>query len=106
MTPESSTSRARRSSFHAGPRPAEILHLVLARTPGHRRHKGLSIFLYKFDFDAAGNLTGRNDVKVGKIEHKMGIHGSATRVMVFAPTGRPGAICWATKATACASCSS
>ncbi|MEC7949491.1 MAG: acyl-CoA dehydrogenase [Myxococcota bacterium] len=62
-----------------------IVHLVLARTPGAPAGtKGLSIFLVpKFDFDAAGNLTGRNDVKVGKIEHKMGIHGSATCVMVF-----------------------
>jgi alkylation response protein AidB-like acyl-CoA dehydrogenase len=62
-----------------------IVHLVLARTPGAPEGtKGLSIFLVpKYDFDAAGALTDRNDVKVGKIEHKMGIHGSATCVMVF-----------------------
>jgi alkylation response protein AidB-like acyl-CoA dehydrogenase len=62
-----------------------VVHLVLARTPGAPAGtKGLSIFLVpKFDFDADGNLTDRNDVKVGKIEHKMGIHGSATCVMVF-----------------------
>lgn len=62
-----------------------VVHLVLARTPGAPEGtKGLSIFLVpKFDFDAEGGLKDRNDVKVGKIEHKMGIHGSATCVMVF-----------------------
>ena len=64
---------------------SNIAHLVLARTPdAPAGTRGLSIFLVpKFDFDAEGNLTDRNDVRVGKIEHKMGIHGSATCVMVF-----------------------
>ena len=62
-----------------------IIHLVLARTPGAPAGtRGLSIFLVpRTDFDETGALTTRNDVKVGKIEHKMGIHGSATCVMVF-----------------------
>jgi len=62
-----------------------IIHLVLARTPGSPEGtKGLSIFLVpKFEFDAAGNLGRRNGAYVGKIEHKMGIHGSPTCVVQF-----------------------
>ena len=57
-----------------------IMHLVLARTPGSPAGtKGLSLFLVpKFEFDAAGVVGARNGAKVVGIEHKMGIHGSAT----------------------------
>jgi alkylation response protein AidB-like acyl-CoA dehydrogenase len=57
-----------------------IVHLVLARTPGAPEGtKGLSLFLVpKFMFDAEGNLGERNGAKVVGIEHKMGINGSAT----------------------------
>ncbi|MCB9778179.1 MAG: acyl-CoA dehydrogenase [Alphaproteobacteria bacterium] len=60
-----------------------IIHLVLARTPGAPAGtKGISIFLVpKFLFDADGNLGERNGAKVEKIEEKMGIHGSATCVI-------------------------
>lgn len=57
-----------------------IIHLVLARTPGAPEGtKGLSLFLVpKFMFDAEGNSGARNGAKVVGIEHKMGINGSAT----------------------------
>jgi alkylation response protein AidB-like acyl-CoA dehydrogenase len=57
-----------------------IIHLVLARTPGSPAGtKGLSLFLVpKFMFDADGKLGERNGAKVVGIEHKMGINGSST----------------------------
>ena len=57
-----------------------IMHLVLARTPGSPEGtKGLSLFLVpKFMFDVEGNVGARNGAKVVGIEHKMGINGSAT----------------------------
>ncbi len=62
---------------------SNIIHLVLARTPGAPAGtKGLSIFLVpKFMYDAEGNLGERNGAFVEKIEEKMGIHGSATTVL-------------------------
>jgi alkylation response protein AidB-like acyl-CoA dehydrogenase len=62
-----------------------IIHLVLARTPGSPEGtKGLSLFLVpKFEFDAEGNLGARNGAKVVGIEHKMGINGSATCVLAL-----------------------
>ncbi len=64
-----------------------IVHLVLARPVGIEGGgggpgtKGLSLFLVpKHDFDpATGELTGRrNGVYVTGLEHKMGLHASAT----------------------------
>ncbi|MGY4103639.1 acyl-CoA dehydrogenase [Nocardia sp. R16R-3T] len=63
-----------------------ILHLVLARPVGVEGvggpgTKGLSLFLVpKYDFDpVTGELTGRrNGVRVTGLEHKMGLHASAT----------------------------
>lgn len=57
-----------------------IVHMVLARTPGAPEGtKGLSIFIVpKFLVDDEGNLGERNGAKVVGIEHKMGINGSAT----------------------------
>jgi len=62
-----------------------IVHLVLAKLPdAPPGTKGISLFVVpKFLSDAEGNLTERNAVSCGSIEHKMGIHGSATCVMNF-----------------------
>jgi len=57
-----------------------VVHLVLARTPGSPSGtKGLSLFMVpKFEFDSAGNLGRRNGAQVVSLEHKMGIHGNST----------------------------
>jgi alkylation response protein AidB-like acyl-CoA dehydrogenase len=57
-----------------------ILHVILARTPGAPSGtKGLSIFLCpKFLFAADGTIGERNGAVVTGIEEKMGIHGSPT----------------------------
>ncbi len=62
-----------------------IIHLVLARTPGSPEGtKGLSLFLVpKYEFDAEGAVGERNGAKVVGIEHKMGINGSATCVLAL-----------------------
>ena len=62
-----------------------IVHLVLARLPGAPAgSKGISLFAVpKFRVDRAGNMGERNQVRCGALEHKMGIHGSATCVMNF-----------------------
>jgi alkylation response protein AidB-like acyl-CoA dehydrogenase len=62
-----------------------IVHLVLARTPGAPEGvKGISLFLVpKFLPNADGSPGARNDVKCVSIEHKMGIHASPTCVMVY-----------------------
>ncbi len=63
-----------------------IIHFVLARTPGAPAGtKGLSLFLVpKFMFDEkTGALGERNGAKVVGIEHKMGIHGSSTCVLAL-----------------------
>lgn len=61
-----------------------IVHLVLARTPGAPEGtKGLSLFMApKFCFDKESlELGERNGAHVLRIEHKMGINGSATCVL-------------------------
>ncbi len=63
-----------------------ILHLVLAKLPdAPAGSRGISLFLVpKFLLDAEGNKTEqRNQLQCGSVEHKMGIHGSATCVMNF-----------------------
>jgi alkylation response protein AidB-like acyl-CoA dehydrogenase len=62
-----------------------IVHLVLARTPdAPAGSRGISLFIVpKFLPDAAGEPGVRNAVASGSIEHKMGIHGSATNVMNY-----------------------
>ena len=62
-----------------------IIHLVLARTPGAAPgSRGLSLFLVpKFLPDSQGNQGARNDMQVLSIEHKMGIHCSPTCVMSY-----------------------
>jgi butyryl-CoA dehydrogenase len=62
-----------------------IVHLVLARTPDAPEGvKGISLFIVpKFLFDAGGRIGQRNDVYCASIEHKLGIHGSPTCVLLF-----------------------
>ena len=62
-----------------------IVHLVLARTPGAPEGvKGISLFVVpKFLVDADGNVGKPNDVRCVSIEHKLGIHGSPTAVLAF-----------------------
>ncbi len=66
-----------------------IIHLVLARTPGAPEGtRGLSLFMVpKIRFDAQGNLTGANDVHPVALEHKMGIKGSPTVQLSFGGSG-------------------
>ncbi len=61
----------------------QIIHLVLARTPGAPPGtKGISMFLVpKFLLNADGSIGEKNDVSCVSIEHKLGIHGSPTCVM-------------------------
>ncbi len=60
--------------------PANLVHVVLARPdPTKLGTKGLSLFIVpKFWVEADGSLGERNGVFVTKVEHKMGIKGSAT----------------------------
>jgi alkylation response protein AidB-like acyl-CoA dehydrogenase len=62
-----------------------IVHFVLARLPGAPAGtRGLSLFLApKFLVNADGSLGRRNDLRCAGIEHKLGIHGSPTCVMVY-----------------------
>jgi len=62
-----------------------IIHLVLAKAPGGGEGtKGISLFIVpKFLVNPDGSLGARNSLSVGKIEHKMGIHGNATCVMNY-----------------------
>ena len=71
-----------------------IIHLVLARLPDAPPGvKGISLFLCpKFLVKADGSLGERNDLVCASIEHKLGIHGSATAVMAFGEG--PGAFGW------------
>ncbi|MDC0147810.1 acyl-CoA dehydrogenase [Alphaproteobacteria bacterium] len=71
-----------------------IIHLVLARTPGAPEGtKGISLFLVpKFFVEDDGSLGQRNDAKCIGLEEKMGIHASPTCVMAFGEEG--GATGW------------
>lgn len=62
-----------------------IIHLVLAKLPdAPAGSRGISLFLVpKIIVDDNGQLGERNGVSCGSIEHKMGIHASATCVMNF-----------------------
>ncbi|MEQ8200385.1 MAG: acyl-CoA dehydrogenase [Syntrophomonadaceae bacterium] len=62
-----------------------IIHMVLARVEGARDGTaGLSLFAVpKYRFDDQGNITEWNDVTTVGIEHKMGLHGSATCSLAY-----------------------
>jgi len=62
-----------------------IIHLVLAKLPdAPDGPRGISLFLVpKFHVNDDESLGERNQVSCGSIEHKMGIHASATCVMNF-----------------------
>jgi len=65
------------------------IHLVLAKTPGAAEGtKGISLFVVpRFKIKDDGSLDGSNNVVCSKIEHKMGIHASATCEMQFGTDG-------------------
>ena len=62
-----------------------IIHLVLARTPGAQKgSKGISIFIVpKFRLEDNSS----NNVTIAGIEHKMGINGSSTCSIAFGANG-------------------
>ncbi len=64
---------------------ANIIHLVLARTPGAPEGtRGISLFIVpKFHVAADGSLGGRNDLRCAGLEHKLGINASPTCMMSF-----------------------
>jgi alkylation response protein AidB-like acyl-CoA dehydrogenase len=66
-----------------------IVHLVLARTPGAPEGtRGISLFLVpKYRLDADGNPTIDNGVRCRSIEHKLGLHNSPTCVMAYGEDG-------------------
>ncbi|MEY3719727.1 MAG: hypothetical protein RL618_246 [Pseudomonadota bacterium] len=66
-----------------------IIHLVLARTPGAPEGvKGISLFIVpKFLVNADGSLGERNDVHCVSIEHKLGIKASPTAVLQYGDHG-------------------
>lgn len=63
----------------------QIVHLVLARTPGAPvGTKGISCFIVpKFLVNDDGSLGERNGVQTLSLEHKLGIHGSPTCVLSY-----------------------
>jgi alkylation response protein AidB-like acyl-CoA dehydrogenase len=65
------------------------IHLVLARTPkGAEGTKGISLFVVpRFKINADGSVGASNNVVCSKIEHKMGIHASATCELQFGTDG-------------------
>lgn len=67
-----------------------IIHLVLARTPGSPEgSRGLSLFLVpKFHVGEDGSLGEANDVACLSIEKKLGQHGAPTCVMQYGENGR------------------
>jgi alkylation response protein AidB-like acyl-CoA dehydrogenase len=64
---------------------SNIIHLVLAKTPGAPDStKGISLFVVpKFLVNDDGSIGARNAVTCGSIEHKMGIHANSTCVMNY-----------------------
>ena len=76
-----------------------IVHLVLARTPGAPAGvKGLSLFIVPKYLVLENGATGdRNDVVLGGLNHKMGYRGTTNTILNFGdgvhrPYGRPGAV--------------
>jgi 3-(methylsulfanyl)propanoyl-CoA dehydrogenase len=71
-----------------------IIHMVLARLPNAPPgSRGISLFLVpKFLPDETGGPGERNDIRVLRLEEKLGIHASPTCVLSFGEDG--GAIGW------------
>lgn len=65
------------------------IHLALARTPGGEAGtKGISLFVVpRFKINDDGSMGASNNVICSKIEHKMGIHASATCELQFGTDG-------------------
>ncbi|MDP6791603.1 MAG: acyl-CoA dehydrogenase [Arenicellales bacterium] len=68
---------------------SNIIHLVLARTPGAPAGiKGISLFIVpKFIPSEDGEPGKRNDVYCVSLEHKLGIHASPTAVLSYGDNG-------------------
>jgi alkylation response protein AidB-like acyl-CoA dehydrogenase len=66
-----------------------IIHLVLARLPdAPEGTRGISLFVVpKFLVNVDGSLGERNDAYAVSLEHKLGIHASATCTMSFGDNG-------------------
>ncbi|MBI3454119.1 MAG: acyl-CoA dehydrogenase, partial [Rhodospirillales bacterium] len=66
-----------------------IIHLVLARTPGAPAgSKGISLFVVpKFQVGPDGQMGPRNDLRCVSLEHKLGINASPTCVMAYGDNG-------------------
>ena len=64
---------------------ANICHLVLARLPdGAAGTRGISLFMVpKFLPNPDGSPGARNGLRVARLEHKLGLHGSPTAEMLF-----------------------
>ena len=64
---------------------ANIVHLVLARTPGAPKgSRGISLFVVpKHHVGGDGSPGARNDLRCVSIEHKLGIHASPTCAMSY-----------------------
>lgn len=62
-----------------------VIHLVLAKAPGGGEGtRGISLFIVpKRLIGADGQLAAQNNLSVGHLEEKMGIHGNATCVMDY-----------------------
>ena len=62
-----------------------IVHIVIARIPGSPEgSRGISLFIVpKFNVTETGDVSERNAVTCGSIEHKMGINANATCVINF-----------------------
>jgi alkylation response protein AidB-like acyl-CoA dehydrogenase len=76
-----------------------IVHLVLAKTPGGPAGvKGISLFIVpKYLVDDNGHRSTRNAVVLGGLNHKMGSRGTTNALLNFGdesitPEGRPGAV--------------
>jgi alkylation response protein AidB-like acyl-CoA dehydrogenase len=69
---------------------ANIVHLVLARTPGAPAgSRGISLFVVpKHRLNADGTPGERNDLRAVSLEHKLGIHASPTCVMSYGDNDR------------------
>ncbi|TAL35929.1 MAG: acyl-CoA dehydrogenase [Alphaproteobacteria bacterium] len=66
-----------------------IIHLVLARIDGlPEGNEGLGLFIVpKFLVNKDGSLGKRNEARAVSLEHKLGIHGSPTCVMIYGENG-------------------